>query len=316
MKNFVKISRLILIGSVFSFLYTCKKDKPVPPLITTTGITNITYTTATSGGNISDEGGSIIISKGICWKITQKPTTADNQTNESNGANAFVSNLSQLKPGTTYYVRAYATNSAGTGYGNEISFSTSAVKAPSLTTSEISAITSISATSGGNITDDNGSEVTTRGICWNTSANPLITDKSASAGTGKGVFECSMADLDGGTTYYVRAYATNSAGTSYGNEVSFATNPVPPSISTLSISLLTTSSLKSGGTITSTGGATITACGLCWDTSPDPTISQNKTTESYFPGDFTSNITGLVPNTIYHVRAYATNSAGTSTVMI
>lgn len=308
MRKFVSISGI----TILLFFNSCKKDI-VSPVVVTKDVNEISYTTAISGGEVTNDGGAPVISKGICWSTSVSPTTSDKITTESGGLGTFSSNITQLNPNTTYYVRAYATNKAGTGYGNEVSFITKEVKVPYLTTKEISAITVTSATSGGTITDDNGSEVIARGICWNTSTNPLVTNKTTSDGSGKGTFESGMTDLEGGTTYYVRAYATNSAGTSYGNEISFTTNPpLSPAISTLNFSSLTTNSFRSGGTITSTGGAAITACGLCWDISPNPTTSHNKTTESYVPGNFTSDISGLIPNTTYHVRAYATNSAGTS----
>jgi uncharacterized protein (TIGR02145 family) len=127
---------------------------------------------------------------------------------------------------TTYYVRAYATNSAGTGYGNELTFkTTTAAIVPTLTTTQVISITSKSAVSGGNISSDGGSNVTTRGVVWSTNPNPTIslTTKTTN-GNGIGTFASDMVDLLANTTYYVRAYATNSAGTGYGNEISFTTS--------------------------------------------------------------------------------------------
>lgn len=94
------------------------------PTLTTTAITSIETTTAISGGIISSDGASNVTSRGICWSTNTNPTTADSKTSDGTGTGTFVSNLTGLLPNTTYYVRAYATNSVGTAYGNQVSFST------------------------------------------------------------------------------------------------------------------------------------------------------------------------------------------------
>ena len=94
------------------------------PTLTTTAITSIETTTAISGGIISSDGASNVTSRGICWSTNTNPTTADSKTSDGTGTGNFVSNLTGLLPNTTYYVRAYATNSVGTAYGNQVSFST------------------------------------------------------------------------------------------------------------------------------------------------------------------------------------------------
>ena len=95
--------------------------------------------------------------------------------------------------------------------------------APTVTTTAISEIDKTTATGGGNVTADGGAEVTARGICWSTSQNPTISGSHTTDGTGTGSFTSAMTGLTASTTYYVRAYATNSAGTAYGEEVSFTT---------------------------------------------------------------------------------------------
>jgi hypothetical protein len=94
------------------------------PTLTTSQVTSITQTSAISGGNIIDSGGSPIIAKGVCWSTSQNPTISDNKTSDGTGTGSFTSSLSGLDSNTTYYVRAYATNSAGTVYGNEVNFTT------------------------------------------------------------------------------------------------------------------------------------------------------------------------------------------------
>ena len=195
-----------------------------PNVITTNTVTNNTGISAVCGGNILSAGGANITSRGICWSTSPNPTIADNKTIDGSGIGSFTSNLTGLISGTTYHIRAYATNSAGTAYGNEVSFTSLAIL-PTLTTTSATAITSTTATSGGNITSNVGTAVIARGVCWSTTANPTVAlNTKTTDGTGIGSFVSNITGLTAGTTYYVRAYATNNAGTAYGNEVSFTTS--------------------------------------------------------------------------------------------
>ena len=125
MKKTFRISGGILLILTIFLTYSCEKDKPVSPILSTADISAITQTTATSGGNITSDGGETIISRGVCWSTSQNPTIADSKSADGTGTGAFTSSLTGLTAGTTYYVRAYATNSAGIAYGNELSFLTS-----------------------------------------------------------------------------------------------------------------------------------------------------------------------------------------------
>lgn len=310
MKTIIKISAFI---GFLILLLSCKKDKPTPPVITTAAVTEISYTTASSGGEATNEGGAPILTKGICWNTSPNPTISNSTTATSGGLGSFICQLTSLKANTTYYVRAYATNSAGTGYGDQISFITTQISAPVLTTTDISSINITTAVSGGTITAENGASATEMGVCWSISHNPTISDSKTSDGIGAQTFSSTLTGLFGNTTYYVRSYATNSGGTAYGNEVSFTTGlPVAPSLTTKAVSSLAVSSFTSGGAITSNGGALITSRGLCWNSTHNPTITNNKTTESTNDNSFISSVTGLIPNSTYYVRAYASNDAGTS----
>jgi uncharacterized protein (TIGR02145 family) len=281
--------------------------------VTTRAITEVTYTTATSGGDISDDGGATITAKGICWNTAENPTIANNHSTDGAGTEGFASSMTGLTDGTTYYVRAYATNSQGTAYGVQQSFSTTPASPATITTRAITEITYTTARSGGDISNNGGAEITAKGICWSTSENPTITNTHTSDGTGTDGFVSDMTELLQGTTYYVRSYATNKAGTSYGNQVSFTTTIASTAIlTTTAITGLTTSSGITGGNITNNGGSDVTERGVCWNTSPVPLISHNSTSDGAGNGLFVSNITGLAEGTVYYVRSYATNSAGTS----
>jgi uncharacterized protein (TIGR02145 family) len=202
---------------------SCKEDKTDPPSVKTLDVTEITFTTATSGGHVISDGGDSVIIRGICWSTTASPTVENSKTTESGSLGAFVSTLSGLEPDTRYFVRAYATNSTGTGYGNQVAFSTSLASLPELTTSKVISIAQKSAISGGLITSENGSSVVLRGICWSLSPNPTVSDSKSTSGNGLGAFSRTITGLEVNTTYYVRAFATNRIGTSYGNELVFST---------------------------------------------------------------------------------------------
>ena len=94
----------------------------LPTLAATTGATAITSTNATSGGNITSDGGAAVTARGVCWSTAQNPTISDNKTSDGTGTGSFSSSLTGLSAGTIYYVRAYASNSVGTNYGTQISF--------------------------------------------------------------------------------------------------------------------------------------------------------------------------------------------------
>jgi len=206
-------------------LISCDEEDPMPPELLTSVVIDIAYKTAVSGGTIASDGGTSITSRGVCWGTSPNPTISDSKTSDGSGTGTFVSNLTGLTQGTTYHLRAYATNSVGTAYGNEVIFTTIATTVPVLTTASAATIKYTTATSGGEISLDGGEVVTARGVCWSLNTNPTISDSKTSDGSGTGTFVSNLTGLTQGTTYYLRAYATNSVGTAYGNEVVFKTIP-------------------------------------------------------------------------------------------
>ncbi len=228
MKRLFKNS-VIVILLLWTTIYfpSCKKEATLP-VVTTISVSNITQITAITGGNVIDNGGAEITSRGVCWSITSNPTLTDFKTMDGTGSGTFTSNLTGLTANTIYYVRAYATNSAGTTYGNEISFTSGQALTATVTTAAIVSIYSTSAISGGEILSDGGSTVIDWGICWNTSENPTIENERRSSMVGNeggmGVFTSYMFWLNPSTIYYVRAYAINNVGTAYGAQLSFTTD--------------------------------------------------------------------------------------------
>lgn len=279
------------------------------PTVTTLALTEIGQNTAASGGNVTNDGNGTVNTRGVCWSTTLDPTINNYKTVDGSGMGNFTSNLTGLIENATYYLRAYATNEAGTAYGNQLSFVTLTI--PTVTTNQITEITQNTATCGGNVTGDGGSSFTTRGVCWSTMQNPEINDFHTVDGSGMGDFVSYITGLSENTTYYVRAYATNEVGTAYGNQLSFVTLTIPTVITNL-ITEITQNTATSGGNVISDGGASVTIKGICWSTTQNPDINDFHTADGSGIGDFISYLTGLSENTTYYLRAYATNEVGTS----
>ncbi|CAN1544940.1 hypothetical protein MCEGE10_01920 [Flavobacteriaceae bacterium] len=183
---------------------------------------------------------------------------------------------------------------------------------PVLQTVTVSAITGYTATGGGSISSNGGSNITSKGVCWSTNPNPTIADRTTNNGTGSSVFSSNFTILLPGTTYYYRSYATNANGTGYGATLSFKTLNFA-TLTTVSPTKITRISAYSGCNMISDGGSGITGKGLVWSTSPNPTIAlPTKTTDGSGLLNYTRKLTTLTQNTTYYLRAYATNSVGTS----
>ncbi|MCP4114864.1 MAG: DUF4347 domain-containing protein, partial [Desulfobacteraceae bacterium] len=286
------------------------------PTVTTQAASAVATTSVTCNGTITDLGSEAVTDHGVCWGTSANPDTNGNKTTEgaAGSTGAFTSDITGLAPDTTYHYRAYATNTAGTSYGADTTFTT--VPEPAtVTTQAASAVSITSATGNGNITSLGAPNPTEHGVCWNTSANPTIANSKTTKGTAgsTGAFTSDMTGLSPGTTYHYRAYATNSADTVYGADQTFTTLQ-PPTVTTQAASAVATTSATGNGNITDLGNPAPTQHGVCWSTSANPDTGDSKTTEGAAgsTGAFTSGITGLSPGTTYHYRAYATNSAGTS----
>lgn len=320
----ITLTALLLTIIIFS---ACHKKNEGEITITTGIVSDITENTAKVRGEVSFTGGFTIYECGVCFSERSQPTVKDFYTEDGYGAGTFISTLSNLNSGTKYYVRAYARTSSGIQYGDQKSFTTlkgngggDSNGLPSVTTHSATGISSTYATCGGNVTDNGGIPVTERGVCWSTGLNPITSDNhleaSLNGSSGTGSFTVMISELSPGTTYHVRAYAKNSNGTSYGNDVSFTTNSGAPTVTTSAPTNITYTSVEVGGNVTADGGVPVTERGICWGTEQNPTITS--TTDHHMAasssgiGNFTINITGLVPGMTYHVRAYAKNWKGTS----
>jgi uncharacterized protein (TIGR02145 family) len=281
------------------------------PELSTSLVTMIKTVSAVSGGIITSDGGAFVSSCGVCWSSAPNPTIADSKTTDPIEGYSFKSTLDGLTPSTLYHLRSYATNSIGTAYGTDITFKTSDIVIPTVTTSTISEITSATSIGGGNVSYDGGSEVTERGICWSKNQNPTTTDSKIIEGSGTGPFMCSLTNLEPASTYYVRAFATNSIGTAYGSQVFFLTLKTLPQLFTKELMNISSTGCITGGTITSAGGGFILAKGICWGDIPSPTLIDNVINNGTGQSEFISSITTAIPGTTYYVRSFATNEVGT-----
>ena len=277
-----------------------------PVLATTTSATSITSSSAILGGNVTDEGLTQATSRGLVYGTSAGSSTYTVTT--GSGAGTFTTTLTGLTQGTRYYVRSFATNVQGTGYGAETSFTTQTTATVSATAT-VTSITGTSAIGGGTITTDGGASIASRGLVWGT--NSGSSTYSVTTGTGTGTYTASITGLNNGTTYFVRAFALNTVGTTYGPEVQFATPSTATLASTIT-STITSSTAILGGVLSSTGGAT-TSVGIIYSTASNfGTFSSTSINANAVAGSYTTTISGLAAVTTYYAKAYATNIAGTA----
>jgi len=327
---------ILIIPALFTIVLisvSCQQEysKTIPTVVTLEA-TSITSTTSLSGGTISDDGGAIVTSRGMCWSIDLNPDINDNKTIDGKGIGSYISSITDLNPAKKYYARAYAINSIGTAYGNLITFTTNS-SIPVIAATEISVITAISASCNVNISSDGGSAITARGVCWSTSQNPTTSNSKTSNGSGVGSFVSSITGLIPAMTYYVRVYANNSIGTTYGNQISFTTSATVHTVTTLIIDTLKFSPIIVGGIVPSDESPTFTERGILYGLSTNltvsnstlvgsfkyglssggfdtPSTSNGKITSGSGKGTFSSTIKYLLGSRTYYVRAYAINSNG------
>ena len=289
----------------------------LPPTVETGDVTQVDYNFAGCSGTVTATGGLEVTERGICYAKTANPTIYNMKEADINtGMGYYYLGMGDLQPGTTYYVRAYATNAKGTGYGEERTFTTKAYKLATFESAYEASVELTTATLCANISDDGGKGVYQRGFCyaaWNTTPdieNPSFT-VVVDDETGTGVYCDVLKDLFSSHTYYVRAFATNEVGTAYSKLFTFTTlTSNVPVVLTKPISNITTTSASTGGNVTNEGDTYVTEKGVCYSTSPNPTIDDNRVVAGAGTGEYSSLLSNLSYNTTYYVRAYAKNSVG------
>ncbi len=263
---------------------------------------------------VVDDCGKAIESRGVVYvKGDGEPTLSTGKSAVSGTTGEYTVTLSGLSPNMLYSVRAYAENEKGVAYSAEKRTFTTSVALPSVTVS-VGDKTSSSANVTGNITSDGGEAPSEVGFYYSTSeeVDPAIATKVAGKASGSS-FTAELDGLTRVTKYYVCAYAVNSAGEALSPSVPFTTQAELPVVETSVVTEITDESAVCGGKVTDDGGSEIIAKGIVWSTSENPAISlSTKTNVGKGTDEFSSSMTGLVFSTKYYVRAYATNSVGTS----
>jgi hypothetical protein len=298
-------------GQNLTICYGVPQWGPCSAEITTNSTTAIMGISATSGGNITNSGGTAVNGRGVVYSTSPNPTLSNTIVSSGNGTGLFSVSLINLLPNTTYYVRAYANNSAGTTYGNQQVFTTQIIL-PTVTTVNNS-IQSCSVVSlQGNLTTNGGENGTKVGFALSLNSTPTINDSIGSFVSSIGTFNQNAVSLSPNTLYYYRAFAKNQAGVAYGLILSFTTPFCLPTVVTNLVTNVTHNSAIGNGELTYNGGDVSVSRGFCWGTISTPTISNSTIACGNGTGIFSCSMTGLSSNTIYYYRAYATNGSGTS----
>ena len=279
------------------------------PKVKTVEVTNIARTSAICKGEIVSDGGEEIIERGVCWGLSVDPNIDGSHAISENNNTSFSVLIDGLDVEKLYYVRSYAINSHGVGYGDTLSFKTTGL--PAVETMEEFTAQATSVVVAGFVVDNGGVPLSNRGICWGSTPNPTIADNHTEEGNQTGSFSSIITGLSINTTYYFRAYATNDFGTSYGQQIIAKTKDGIVKIFTNNISSIMATTATSGGIITDDGGFPITSRGICWSTSQNPSLNDDHTSDGSGDGSFTCSMEALTINTVYYVRAYAVNSNGT-----
>ncbi|MFH0879401.1 MAG: LamG-like jellyroll fold domain-containing protein, partial [Lentisphaerota bacterium] len=288
---------------------------PELPSVATYAPSNIFATTMDYSGAVTNQGGSPVTGRGVVWGTNALVSTTNylGWADHGSGTGAFGGALTNLTPVQTYYLRAYASNGLGLAYGDLRSFATS--NGLTVTTYTPSNITPETVACSGDVATEDVGPVLSKGFVWHTNSSVWVTNRlgMTDSGGGTGAFSDTLTNLMPAKTYYVRAYASNSYGSSYGGQNSFTTLSGLPTMSTLSASNLTTESAWSGGRLTSMGASSPCTAGVLWSTnaSPSLTVFDGLTAQTVTTtGVYEAQMTGLISGQRYYFRAYATNAYG------
>ena len=189
-------------------------------------VSQVKVTSATLRASVTNDGDGNISDAGFVYATTPNPSVANSCISCGIQTGAYSTILQNLQENTTYYVRAYATNEAGTNYGEEMSFTTLEVKIPELSAVTLSAYSHKSATFSAKVEQQNNGTITEVGFVYSTSPEPGMTNHKIVCGTDTS-FSGKTTSLTANTTYYVRAYATNEKGTAFSPELTFTTKEEP-----------------------------------------------------------------------------------------
>ena len=313
------------ITTPFVGLYKYSASAVTPPAVSTSATTSVTASAATIAGNVTADGGATVTRRGLIYSTlaivdTTTTTGGGKVINASTGIGSYTASITGLAASTLYHVRAFALNSAGITYGADSTFTT--INALAIVTTTVPyAVTISGAVTGGNVTSNGSSTVTRKGLIYSTgtitdTTNTTGGGKIVSTSTGTGVYTSTITGRTSATTYFVRAFAVNASGVSYGDQLYFTTLNGRPIVTTNTATLVSYTSATIGGTTSiPTGASAITRRGIIYSTG---TITDSTSTTgggkviatTAGSGTFTAAITGLATNTLYHIKAFAINASG------
>ena len=303
------------------------------PTVRSIELADITQYSLIATGQVIDNGGNAITARGYCYSTngTTDPSTWTTAaySGTANETEEYEVSLSSLTAGTTYYLCAYATNSAGTVYGNHFNVTTLPVTIPEVVISSIATeIPSGETTANATITcivDDGGGTISAYGITYSTHSDMSSSSTVNGSNLSNGTFSITLTGLVKNTTYYLQAFATNAIGTHTTQKVSFTTPYDPFTITLNSITAIGSNTATANATVTPASD-NIKTYGLCWSTySPAKRSTSTPLDQNYY--DVYYNATGVntatnynhtfaptYPNTRYYVKAYASlENSGSNT---
>ena len=220
-----------LVLFIFAWMMLSCEKEAQPPVVETKRVSDIGLSSFTASGTLVEPGSGGVSQHGFCWSLAPAPDLEGDSSvrlGQRTEAGDFTYDITGLEQNTTYYLRAYAVNEAGIGYGKDMVVKTDReLTVPLVVTNGAHTVTEYSAIVGGLVRDDGGSEITSYGVCWDTLPDPDIEGNHKAFSEGTGPYSTSINNLELSTRYYVRAFAINSTGLAYGNEVVFRTNDTP-----------------------------------------------------------------------------------------
>ncbi len=281
------------------------------PVVTTKAQSSSTTTSITMEGSVDRNGGSALTEYGFYWGTSATSLTTKIVVGTSTVDGSFSKTLPSLTPGTPYYYKAYAINGVGPSEGAVVKGGTAA-SVPVVTTKVPSGVTTTSITMEGSVDKNGGSPLIEYGFYWGTSSTSLTTKVVVGTSTVEGSFSKTLPGLNPGTPYYYKAYAINGVGPSEGAVVKGGTAAsVPVVISELQRGA-TATSITMVGSVEKNGGSPLLSYGFEWGTSSQALTEQEIVGNSTITGEFTKELPGLTPGSVYYYRAFATNGIGTA----
>ena len=283
-------------------------------------VSGVTVSSASLRSTIDNENNSAITERGFCWNTTGAAPNLDTDASQKVTDGDFACTLTGLDFGKTYYVWAYAKNGIGTGFSSNNIFTTVNISVPGMYGTEVSDVTINSAKLSVTIYSTNNGNITRKGFCWSTTnSEPTVEDSHQDITTEGYTLTHELKGLSSGTIYYVRAYAENEAGLTYNGTYEFQTTATKkPELSDPNVDNITVNGATVSVHINDKGNLPITSAGFYWsETNNNPGASdQVKAWENPTTNTLTFDMTGLKDNTTYYIRAFATNSEGTTTTSV